>query len=155
MKIITQFKIMYQIRKRVESMRILLLLLPLLFLGADFPLSYPKETLNMSKVEFFNWAVNRNKLARETWTKEYNKNIDDLYNYGSRQIEVSETTGSSSGTSIITPLSVSQSPGYFSSTTRIKRYTNFYRYKNPNFRHPGPLTLINPYVSPRKLDERN
>ena len=148
MKIITQFKIMYQTRKRVEPMKILLLLLPLLFLGADFPIKYPKETLNMSKIEFFNWATDQNKQAKEAWTKEFNK--DYQYNYGSKQIETTETSGSSSGTSVISPLSISQSPGKsYSTTTKTKSFVP-YRYKNPDFRHPGPLTIINPYVKSKK-----
>ncbi len=131
---------------------VLLILLSIMSTSAyaGFPVKYPEKTLNMSKAEFFNWAVDRNKKAQDAWTKDYNKDIDNLYNYGSKQIETSETSGFSSGKSTISPLSVSQSPGKSYSTTKKTKSFVPYRYKNPDFRHPGPLTIINPYIQPKK-----
>ncbi len=137
-------------------MRLLLLLLLPFFMAADFPVKYPEKTYSMSKAEFFNWAVAQNKRAQDAWTKEFKKGYQ--YNYSSKQIETLETTGSSSGTSVISPLSISQSPGRFSSTTKKTKSFVPYRYKNPDFKHPGPLTIINPYVQPKKQwvkDERD
>ena len=128
-------------------MRILLLLLPLL-LGADFPIKYPKETLQMSKAQFYNWAVDQNKQAQKKWTKEFNEGYQ--YNYGSRETETTNTYGFNSGKSVITPLSVSNDPNTFSTTVKKQKRKTYYRYKNPDFRHPGPLTIINPFVRPKK-----
>ena len=73
----------------------------------------------------------------------------------SRQIEETEVSGYSTGTSTITPLSVNQSPGSFSSTVKKRNQVIPYRYKNPDFKHPGPLTIINPYISPIMINENN
>ncbi len=129
---------------------VLLILLSIMSTSAyaGFPVKYPKKTLNMSKIEFFIWAVDRNKRAQDAWTKEFD--ADDLYTYGSKQVETSETTGYNSGSSTVTPLSISQSPGVSLSTTKKTKRFIPYRYKNPDFRHPGPLTIINPYVQPKK-----
>ena len=64
-------------------------------------------------------------------------------------IETLEKSGYNSG-STVTPLSISNSPGKSYSTTKRQKRTISYRYKNPDFVHPGPLTIINPYVLPKK-----
>ncbi len=132
--------------EKVKKMKIILLLLPL-FMGADLPIKYPEKTLTMSKVEFYQWAVDQNKQAQEAWTKEFNKGYQ--YIHGSKIIETIKKSGYNSG-STITPLSISKNPGRFSSTIKRQKRKVSYRYKNPDFKHPGPLTIINPYVKPKK-----
>ncbi len=114
-------------------------------MAADFPIKYPEKTLTMSKVEFYQWAVNENKQAKESWIKEFNKGYQ--YIYASKQVEISDTSGFNSGTSFI---SIGNNPSKSSSITKKTKRTVPYRYKNPDFKHPGPLTLINPYVQPKK-----
>ena len=131
-------------------MRILLLLLLPFFMAADLPIKYPEKTYSMNESDFYKWAVGRNKRARIKWERKFNKGYQ--YNYSSKEVEVRDASGFSTGKTTATPLSISRGPSKFSSTIKVNKRTVPYSYKNPNFRHPGPLTLINPYVKPKKAN---
>ncbi len=126
-------------------MRLLLLLLLPFFMGADLPIKYPEKTYSMSKDDFYQWAVNENKQAEIQWIKEFNEGYQ--YNYGSKIIETLNTQGFNSGTSLI---SINTGSGVSSSTVKRSKKTVPYRHKNPDFKHPGPLTIINPFVRPNR-----
>lgn len=125
-------------------MRVILLILVSCFMGSDFPAKYPKETLTMNKTQFFNWATQYNNQAKRAWFSNYNK--ESKYYYGSKEI----TTINSSGNLTRSIISIGSKRKQISNT-RTQEQIVPYRYNNPNYIHPGPLTIINPYVSPKTL----
>jgi len=126
---------------------ILLLLLPLLFLGADYPVKYPENVDSMTDSEFQEWATKKNNVARKNWDSKFKDGYQ--YNYGSKTIVTSEVIGFNTGGSTITPTTITNDPGKSASSTKIEKHSVPYRYNNPDFKHPGPLTLVNPYVKPK------
>lgn len=118
---------------------IAILVLPNFCLNAEeagFPVKYPKETYSMNKQEFYNWAIKQNKQAETYWFNisepeylYYNKNITNIIGNLPSLISTSTKKGN----------------------TTIIRQTLPYRYKNPDYVSPGPLTIINPYVHPATI----
>jgi len=87
-----------------------------------FPVQYPESTKTMTDAEFYTWAVKTNKAAAEARVETTDRYI---YSWGT------ETVGNRFGTH--------------------KTRTRLYRYNNPDYVWPGPLTIVNPYVHPRSM----
>ena len=119
----------------------------LLILVSFFPVEYPKETLNMTDAQYYEWATSRNKDEKKSWDEKF----DDQYKYihGSSVVTTKSKEGLSSGM-VVTPMTASSTGGkeYSNETTTEKNVS--YRYLNPDFVHPGPLTIVNPFVKPKK-----
>ena len=111
-------------------------------------ITYPVTVDKMSKTEFFNWALKRNASAKAEWDSKY-EYAGSKYIYGSKEVMKTKSTGSSTGRSTTSLLGISTGPGVRYSRAITQRYTVPTRTLNPNFRHPGPLTIINPYVKPK------
>ena len=133
-------------------MKSLVLLILLSFVAtlayAGFPVKYPQKTINMTGDEFYQWATEENKKAQEKWDNEFKKGIP--YYYVSKEIETTKTFGYNSGRTTVTPITINTSPGKSSSIVKRQKQTVPYRYKNPNFSYPGPLTIVNPFIKPKE-----
>ncbi len=112
------------------------------------PVTYPDNVAEMSQDEFYTWATNRNKKVSTEWETKY-KAAGDKYIYGSYRASTVNSKSSSTSSSTMMAYGVNSGPGrqYFTSKTQDKLIPT--RRLNPHFRHPGPLTLVNPYVRPR------
>ncbi len=109
---------------------------------------YPEDVSEMSQAEFYAWAVARNAKASAGWAKAY-EDAGPKYLYGSERIMTVEAKASSTGSSTISALGISTGPGQRGYSSRVRERVLPRRWNNPDFRHPGPLTIINPYVKPR------
>ncbi len=106
-----------------------------------YPVTYPDSVSKMTDTEFFKWATARNKASRADWQERYFLAGDEYVTHN-RMTTKSRYTGMGSMQSVIVTGGKLGKTGGRSFT---QQYKSTYRYKNPNFRHPGSLTLINPY----------
>ncbi len=111
-------------------------------------ITYPDNVSKMSKAEFFSWATKRNREAEARWEVMYDY-AGSKYLYGSKEIMKTESRGVTTGRSTTSLLGTSASPGIRYSRVTTQRHSVPTRTLNPDFRHPGPLTIINPYVKPK------
>ena len=109
---------------------------------------YPENVSEMSQAEFYDWAVARNAKARAGWAHAY-KAAGPKYTYGSERLTTVEASSYNTGSSTRTGFGVSTGPGQRSYSSRVRKRVLPRQWNNPDFRHPGPLTIINPYVKPR------
>jgi hypothetical protein len=106
-------------------------------LGAGFPVDYPEYTKTMTRQEFYNWATRQNKQAEEAW---FSNNELEYIDYSK---EITTIDGN-------TPSLISVNSKKTDKSV-ITKHTLPYRYKNPDYKWPGPLTIINPYIKPSSL----
>ncbi len=105
------------------------------------PVTYPDKVVGMTDAEFFKWATAKNKAARADWKERYYL-AGDKYIVHKRKTTKSRYTGMGNMQSVImTGGKIGDTDG----ESFTQQYESTYRYANPDFRHPGPLTIVNPY----------
>ncbi len=111
-----------------------------------YPAEYPDNVSEITDAEFFEWATAKNKASRADWAKRYEA-AGSPYLIQRRKTMKSRYTGLGGNRGVIvTGGSLGKTGGKLYS----QQYEETYRFQNQDFRHPGPLTLVNPYVRPKK-----
>ena len=98
------------------------------------PVKYPNKVDGMNDVEFFQWAVTRNQRARKAWEAKAAALPPKYFNTPVRITEGRVSVRGRGG----------QRGGF-----GVRSYTRYYRFQNPDYTSPGPLTIVNPYVKPK------
>ena len=110
---------------------------------------YPANVAEMSQEEFYDWAVARNAKARTGWWAAYEA-AGPKFLYGTEKITRTRSGSLTTGSSFVSPFGVAMGAGEHSFKSTISQKSKTWQRPNPDFRHPGPLTIINPYVKPRR-----
>ncbi len=109
---------------------------------------YPADVAEMSQGEFYEWAIARNAKASTDWNKAYEA-AGSKYLYGSERLTTVDAEARSTGSSTVSAFGIRTGPGRQNYNSKVRDRVLPSRWNNPDFRHPGPLTIINPYVKPR------
>ncbi len=114
---------------------------------AQGPVVYPPETKNMTDAQFYQWATTTNARQKAEWEarKERAKADQPQYLQGAlAKTSVGYSYGRNGG---LGGRYEDLGDCYGNVTSTERSYPSVY--DNPKYVNPGPLTIINPYCSPR------